>query len=82
MISLIKYLNVRVCVDGVKALKMEDSKLGKFKLGTKKMIGRTNEKFKQKIGRSSENVVSKDDKFQVIVSNFNRQQVCSIKFFP
>ena len=53
----------------------EESKLDRFKVGTKKFIGRTNERLKQRIGRSSEQLVVKDDKWQVHVANFNRQQV-------
>ena len=55
---------------------MEDSKLDRFKSGTKRLFGRTNERLKQKMGRSSDTIVTKDDKWQVLVANFNRQQVC------
>jgi hypothetical protein len=54
---------------------MEGTKLDRFKAGTEKLLGRTNERLKQKMGRSSESVIAKDDKWQVITANFNRQQV-------
>jgi len=57
----------------------EESKLDRFKVGTKKFIGRTNERLKQRIGRSSEAVIVKDDKWQVHVANFNRQQALALK---
>ena len=56
---------------------MEGSKLDRFKAGTERLLGRTNERLKQKMGRSSESVVAKDDKWQVNLANFNRQQVRS-----
>ena len=49
--------------------------MDRFKSGTKRLFGRTNERLKQKMGRSSETVITKDDKWQVLVANFNRQQV-------
>ena len=55
---------------------MEGTKLDRFKAGTERLLGRTNERLKQKMGRSSESVITKDDKWQVITANFNRQQVC------
>lgn len=58
---------------------MGDSKLGKFKAGTERLIGRTNERLKQKMGRSAESVITKDDKWQVITANFNRQQAAALK---
>eukprot|EP00116_Pleurobrachia_bachei_P005068 sb/3465330/ len=57
----------------------EESKLDRFKVGTKKFIGRTNERLKQRIGRSSEAIIVKDDKWQVHVANFNRQQALALK---
>ena len=49
--------------------------MDRIKASTGRLVGRTNERLKQKMGRSSESVVAKDDKWQVITANFNRQQV-------
>ncbi|KAL5256803.1 hypothetical protein ACHWQZ_G011910 [Mnemiopsis leidyi] len=58
---------------------MEGTKLDRLKAGTERLLGRTNERLKQKMGRSSESVISKDDKWQVITANFNRQQAAGLR---
>ena len=61
---------------------MEESKLDRIKTGTKKLIGRTNERIKQRMGRSSDPMGAKDEKWAIHVANFNRQQVSvNVKFF-
>ncbi|XP_063674971.1 amphiphysin-like isoform X3 [Bolinopsis microptera] len=58
---------------------MEGTKLDRIKASTGRLVGRTNERLKQKMGRSSESVVAKDDKWQVITANFNRQQAAGMR---
>ena len=54
---------------------MEDSPLDRLKSGTRKLFGRTNERLKQKMGRAPDPLGPKDDKWAVLLANFNRQQV-------
>lgn len=58
---------------------MEDSTLDRFKSGTRKLFGRTNERLKQKMGRAPDPLGPKDDKWAVLLANFNRQQAAGFR---
>lgn len=52
-----------------------ESRLDRIKDASRKLIGRTNERLKQKIGRDSDGFATKDEKWAIHSANFNRQQV-------